>query len=237
MRTVLLVVGLAAAAALAVPAVAQTETDQTPQVHAQQYVKLLVGFMSNPDPRLRFSVREALRIMGPLAVPVINEAKAKETNPHVKAFMERTVRILKTRAPGVRRPRGRDRRGRGPFGRRLQEIDIDRVAMEANLTWEQMDKVLPILKRVRREVADLWQEFREAGGMRDPEAWQDLREELQAIAKEAEPKLREILNEKQLAAVRRLLNPMPRMRGRMFGGRPFHRPGERGGRPPFHSQA
>ena len=194
---ILAVVALLAAAA-ALPAqdpAAPAAPAKAPQANAnaQNYVKTMVGFMSSPDPRLRYSVREALVVMGPQGISAVNGAKATEKNPNVKAFMTRTVAFIKNRQS--RQRGGQMQRG----GRdRQRTIDIDRIAMDANLTWEQMDKVLPILKKGQADMRSLMTEFREAGGnFRDQEAMKDLREEMSTIAKEAEPKLKEFLNETQ----------------------------------------
>ena len=209
-----------------------------PAPNAQAYVKSLVKYMSNPDPRLRFSVREALRIMGTLAVSAINEAKATEKDAHVKAFMDRTVKLIKN----SRRNQAQQQQGRRDFRNmrgRNREIDIDRIAMEVNLTWEQMDKTLPILKKASKDATDLFAEFREAGGnFRDREARADLQEELKTITGEAKPKLKKFLSETQIKRMERYLNPMGRMfnrgargGGRRGGGGEGQRPGGEGQRP------
>jgi len=193
--------------------------------NAQAYVKALVKYMSNPDPRLRFSVREGLRIMGTMAVSAINEAKAAEKDAHVKAFMDRTVKLIKN----SRRNQAQQQQGRRDFRNmrgRNREIDIDRIAMEANLNWEQMAKTLPILQKASKDARDLLAEFREAGGnFRDREARADLQEELKTITGEAKPKLKKFLSETQIKRMERYLNPM----GRMFGGRGGRAGGRRGG--------
>jgi hypothetical protein len=228
--TVLLLLAVGLAAGLVGAASAQQAAGASdPALNAQAYTKGLIKYMSSPDPRLRFSVREALRIMGPQAVSAINEAMATESDKHVKAFMARTVEVIKnanrdrTRAGQPGQPGQPGERGRTPFGGRNQDVDIDRVAMEVNLTWEQMDEVLPVLKKARKDAADLMAEFREAGGnFRDREAMRALQEEMSAIAKEAEPKLKKTLSEAQIQQLRRYLNPMGQrmmgMRGGRFGG-------------------
>jgi len=221
-----LVAGIFTGLALSTPA--QDEAAKpAPAVNAQKYVTTLIKFMSSPDPRLRFSVREGLRVMGPTAVSAINGAKATEKDKHVKAFMVRTVNLIKQ---SQRSNRNQGRMARGNFGnrgRQGREIDIDRLAMDANLTWEQMDKVLPILKKARKDASDLMAEFREAGGsFRDREALADLREEMKTITEEAKPKLKALsLNDKQIKAMERQLNPMARMFDRRRGGQ---RGGQRG---------
>lgn len=200
-------------------------------VTAQAYVKSMVSYMGNPDPRLRYSVREALRVMGPQAISAINEAMATETNKHVKAFMARTVEVIKSTTrerAQADQPDQPGARGPGAFAARALEVDIDRVAMEANLTWEQMDEVLPILKKARKDMTDLMAEFRNSGGnFRDQDAMRDLREEMNAIVKDAETKAKKMLSEAQIQQIRRYLNPMgPRMDGGRFGGEG----GRRGGR-------
>ena len=214
----MLVAGLStmASAQQAPEAAAKPQTD----ANARTYVKNMVGFMKSPDPRLRFSVREALRVMGPLAISGINEAKATETNKHVQAFMTRTVTFLKNASRNNNNRR---------FNRGQRDVDIDRLAMDANLTWEQMEKALPILQKIRKDARDLFTEFREAGGnFRDQESMKDLQEELKAMASQTEPKLKEFLSESQVKQMRRYLNPMGQMMQRRPGGRTG---GERGQRP------
>jgi len=204
--------------------------DQSGIVNAQVYVKTLVNYMGAPDPRLRFSVREALRVMGPQAISAINEAKGGEKDKHVVAFMNRTVKLIKA-ARSAQSDRGNQRGMRGMRGGRGdRDIDIDRIAMEANLTWEQMDKTLPLLEKARKDRSALMQEFRDAGGnFRDPEARADLQEEMKTISEEAKSKASKFLSATQVKQLERHLNPFSRM-GRMgMGGRRGGRGGERGG--------
>jgi len=204
-------------------------TQKASVLNAQVYVKMLVSRVGNPDPRLRFSIREGLRVMGAQAVSVLAEARIQEKNNHVKAFMDRTIQLIKSRD---RVAQGNQRNTRGFMGRFFssrQPVDIDRIAMEANLTWEQMDKVLPILKKARKESNDLLAVFRESGDFRDREAMRDLTEELKNIASRAAPKLREFLKPDQIRKVRPHLDPIGEMLKRIrrhFGGRGR---GERGG--------
>lgn len=203
---------------------------------AVEYLQTLVKFMGDDDPRLRLSVREALVVMGTQAVGAINTAKTAAPNDHVRKFMDRTVKRIKDRAATTRnQSNGRNdrggRRGGGRGGRNMfgaNTVDIDRLAADANLNWEQMNKVEPVIKKVRKDMGDLWQEFRESGAMRDREAWQDLREEMEAISKDAEPALKEFLDTKQMKQVKRYLTGGNRMMGRRGGG--GRERGGRGGR-------
>jgi hypothetical protein len=171
--------------------------------------------------------------MGPQAISAINEAKGGEKNKHVVAFMNRTVKLIKS-ARTAQRDRGGQQGRRGMRGQRGgRDIDIDRIAMDANLNWEQIEKTLPLLEKARKDRSALMQEFRDAGGnFRDPEARADLTEEMKTIAEEAKSKAKGFLSPAQVKQLDRYLNPMSRM-GRMgMGGRGGRggRGGERGGR-------
>ena len=209
-------------------------------VNAATYIDLLVAQVGNDDPRVRYSVREALRVMGTQAVSALQKAKATHQSEHVKAFISRSVAFIKSRVGRDRqreearqqRERG-ERRQPGQRNRRddRNQVDIDRIAMEATLNWEQIAKLQPIVKKVRKDMTDLMAEFRESGAMRDRDAWNDLREEMKAITTESEPALKEFLDAKQIKRVKRYLDQgtggrgMRGMRGR--GGRGGR--GERGG--------
>lgn len=213
---------LVAAIALVAPAVSGQEPGDRPAppaVNAQVYVKFLVKHCSSDDPRLRYSVREGLRTLGQQSVSALNEAKRNEKNRHVRAFIDRTLERIKE----VVRPtpgQGGRRDWMNFMTRRFTSVDIDRIAMDVNLTWEQIEKVEPILKKAGKDMADLWKVFTEAGGFREREAWGDLREELKILGDSAKSKLREHLKPQQVARLERYLNP--------FGG--FGRMGGRGGR-------
>ena len=163
--------------------------------NAQAWLRILVMQMSNPDPRIRLSVREALHVMGPRSLDAVNEGKAKQKNPHVKAFMTRTLTYLKIKRGGKQ-------------GKRTPFWDIDHVAAVANLKWEQIDKTLPVLVAAHKQNRELTTAFKEAGGdFRDPEAMQDLGEEIKAGAAEAEEKLKKFLQPKQVELLRRYFDP------------------------------
>jgi len=222
MHRVAIWIPLVAAIVLVAPAASGQEPgDQpaAPAVNAQVYVKFLVKHCSNDDPRLRFSVREGLRALGQQSVNALNEAKRNEKNKHVRAFIDRTLASIKE----VVRPQtgqGGRRDWMSFMTRRFTSVDIDRIAMDVNLTWEQIEKVEPILKKAGKDAAELWKVFSEAGSVRDPEAWRDFREELKTYGDSVKSKLREHLKPQQVARLERYLNPfggMNRMRGR--GGR------------------
>jgi len=221
-------VAMVFAMAVAGPATGQEQADKpaAPDINAQVYIKFLVKHCSSDDPRLRFSVREGLQSMGTQAVSALNEAKQNEKNKHVRAFIERTLKRIKD-VVDLRRmfePGGQNRQGRQGWmnfmTRGFTNIDIDRIAMDVNLTWEQIEQVEPVLAQGGKQKAELWKVFNEAGGMRDREAWADLREELKTVDDSIKSKLREHLKPQQVARIERYLNP--------FGG--FGRMGGRGGR-------
>jgi len=202
--------------------------DQPGLKNAQVYVKTLVNYMGSTDARLRFSVREALRVMGPQAISAINEAKTGEKDKHVVAFMNRTVKLIKSSRTAERDRGQRGMRGmRGPGNR---DVDIDRVAMELNLNWEQIDQTLPLLEKARKDRSALFQEFRDAGGnFRDREAMADLQEEMKTITEEAKSKASKFLSAAQVKQLERFLGGGQRMRGMGPRGQRGGRGGERGG--------
>lgn len=212
---------LVAVAGAALPA-QETASDQAKTINAQQYVKYLVAQINSPDAKLRYSIREALRGMGAQAVVVLQNAKKIEKDPHIKAFIDRTIARIKLQS--LARPTGNDRAAMSKYMRqRFGTVDIDRLAMDAKLTLEQIAKVEPILKRARKEAGDLIEVFSEAGGWRDREAWSDLNEEMKAITDRVKPELRGSLNASQVERVAREVNPFGRWMNR-GGGR------DRGGR-------
>jgi hypothetical protein len=192
-------------------------------INAQLYVKYLVSQINTPDAQLRYSIREALRTMGGQAVVALQNAKQAEKNPHIKAFIDRTIARIKLQ--DLPRPSGNDQAARRNWMRqRFGTMDIDRLAMDAKLTLEQIAKVEPILTKARKEASDLMEVFAEAGGWRDREAWADMNEEMKAITEKVKPQLRETLNASQVERVAREVNPMAR-----FMNRGRDRRGNRGG--------
>lgn len=179
------------------PAV-QPNAQPAPPQNAQQFLNNLVGQVGNKDPRIRFAVREGLVAMGAQATPVLTAAKATHADPHVKAFIDRTLKRVKAMAK---------RKGRSAmFFSMNRGRDIDRIAMELNLGWEQMAKLGPVFKKFDRDAKDLYAAMREEGGFRDSEAWKDLREEMKLMREEAEPKLSEFLDEKQTKGAMRYMS-------------------------------
>jgi hypothetical protein len=208
---------------------------QAPAVgNAQAYVKMMVTHASSPDPKLRFSVREGLRIMGPQAISALEEAKKTITSKHVKAFIDRTVKRIRdgiqAEQAAAQAAQNAQQGRRMPFGRGGREIDIDRIAMDLNLTWEQMEKVEPVLVKARKEMDELMKVFQESGGFRDREAFADLQAEMKTISDAAKPELLKALSAAQVARLERQLNPFGRM-GRM-GDRRGGQRGQGGGRRP-----
>lgn len=207
-----LVVGPVAAqqpqpASPAVPAVqpAAPRVAPVPAQNAQQFVINLVGQVGNKDPRIRFAVREGLVAMGSQATPVLLAAKPNHTDAHVLAFIDRTLKRLKSTA--------KRKGGRNMFFMANRGRDIDRIAMELNLSWEQMAKLGPVFKKYDRDSKELMAAMREEGGFSDREGWKDLAEEMKLMREETEPKFSEFLDEKQTKGAMRYL-------GRA-GGMPF----------------
>lgn len=168
---------------------------------AVTFLGALCERMASGDARIRFAAREALVVMGTRAASVLNERKPAEKDPHVKAFIDRTLKRIKSM-------RGKNGKGMRFFGGR----DIDRIAMSTNLTLEQVSKLEPVLAKHDKDVKSLWAEFKESGGFRDPEAYKDVMEEIKLLAQEAEPNLK-FLDDKQRKYVRRVME-----RSSPFGG-------------------
>lgn len=225
-----MVVGLAAilGALLGAAVLAQVEPVAPPpaappapavgEANAQQFIQMMVGQVANKDPRIRFAVREALMAMGSQAVPALKEASQLQVDPHVKAFIARTldrIQQMAKRATG----RGAEFLAALPMGGR----DIDRIAMELSLTFEQMAKLEPVFKNFDKQVRELFAEMKEAGGFADREAWKDLADERKLMEEETRPKLEEFLDEKQTEGAMRYLRGAGG-----FGGIPFMLGGEGG---------
>ncbi len=172
-----------------------------PALESTGFIQSLCKKMESPNARLRFAVREALVIMGKQTLPVLNAAKAESKNVHLNAFITRTIARVKS----MKTTRGRTYST-------LRSRDIDRLAMNANLTLEQITQILPILAKYDKNRKELYAEFREAGGYQDKEAYKDLQEELKLMVEEAVPDLKKYLNEKQVKTV------TSQIRGGGFGG-------------------
>ena len=184
-----------------------------PQQNAQQFIQSLVGQVGNQDPRVRFAVREGIVAMGAQSVPLLKAVKETQTSAHVKAFIDRTLKRIQSMAK-------REKKGFGSMvfslGGGNGNRDIDRIAMELNLTWEQMDKLPAVFKKYDRDVKELMAAMREEGGFADSEAWKDLREEMKLMQEGARPALQEFLNESQSERAMRYLR-----RSSPLGGIPF----------------
>lgn len=216
---------IALAAALVVMVVAALPAQQgapdqakAKPINAQLYVKYLVSQINTPDAKLRYSIREALRGMGGQAVVVLQNAKKVEKDPHIRAFIDRTIARIKLQ--NLTRPTGNDQAAMRNFMRqRFGTVDIDRLAMDAKLTLEQIAKVEPILKKARKEAADLIEVFSEAGGWRDREAWADMNAEMKVLTEQVKPELRGSLNAAQVERIAREVNPFAGWMNRGRGGR------------------
>lgn len=159
---------------------------------AVDFLTALCKRVGSNDPRIRFAAREALVVMGTRGAAALKAHKASERDPHVKAFIDRTLKRIS---------RMRGKKGARYFGGR----DIDRIAMSSNLTLEQIGQLLPVLAKHDKDVKSLWAEFKESGGFRDPEAYKDVMEEIKLLAKEAEPALAKFLDDKQRQKLRKVM--------------------------------
>jgi len=155
------------------------------------FVQTLAQNMGSKNARLRFAVREALVVMGRLAIAGLNQHKASIADEHVKAFIDRTIARIKSVKSNRLGYTYVTMRGR----------DLDRLAMQCNLTLEQISQIQPILAKHDKNCKELRDEFNEAGAYKDKEAWKDLRDEMNLLAEEAEPQLRKYLNPEQAKAV------------------------------------
>lgn len=186
---------------LASTMIAQTPAADPPNdprtAPAQTFLRDLVRYMANADPRVRYGVREGLKAMGTQAVAAINEAKAQEQDPHVRAFMNRTVTLIK-----ITDAKAKGRKVTGRFN------DIDYVAMAVNLQWEQMDRTLALLVRATKERSELWAAFKEAGGNhRNREEAAALNEEIATIAGKTDAEFEKFLSPEQMKRMRRFYAP------------------------------
>jgi hypothetical protein len=121
----------------------------------------------------------------------------------VKAFIDRTLKRIKTAAKAAKRGGGNQFFSlmSGATGGR----DIDRIAMELNLKWEQMDQMLPIFTKYDANAKALMKEMQESGGFGDKEAWKDLQEEMKLMRQDAEPEFAKFLDESQAKRALRYL--------------------------------
>jgi hypothetical protein len=188
------------------------------EANAQQFVQMMVQQVPNQDPRIRFAVREALVAMGPQAIPALKEAKEAQPDPHVKAFVGRTLDRIQQMAKRTTKGAMIFPGFPGMGGR-----DIDRIAMELNLTFEQMAKLEPVFKTFDKQVKDLYAEMKETGAFGDKEAWKDLADERKLMEEETRPKLSAFLDEKQTDGAMRYLRGAG-----AFGGLPFMIGGDSG---------
>lgn len=205
----------------------EADTPSTEDREAQvAHLQMLVANVGHDDPRVRYAIRQALLPLGSSAIAALNGAKARFTDKHVRAFVARTVKAIKARRSrdnGRRGNRstfggGRDRRGGGGRFGGSTDVDIDKVAMDANLTWDQMDKVLPIIREVRKDSRQLWTDLMEAEGwnaFRDETVRKDLDAAMLDLSKTGATKLAKVLKPEQLEPAKRHLNPMADMMRRM----------------------
>lgn len=196
------------------------------------YIERLVEQARHDDPRVRYSVREALRVMGPPAIRALIRARRDERDPHVRAFFARAADYIKRRPIRF----DRDERPRQASAQEHVAIDIDRIAVEARLRWPQIARLEPLLERARKEIVELLEDHRQSGARRDRRAREALRGELRAIAKEIEPKLARFLDSRQIKRIKRSLDQvsdrrdLPGPRGRHGRGEGGRGRGGRGGR-------
>lgn len=199
--------------------------------NGQAFVKLLTENLFSKDPKIRYSLSKALETMGNQAIPHLNRLKSSSKNQHHRAFL---TRIIKRIRPDKKvSAEETDRRRFSSMMGWASGLDIDRIAMEVGLDFEQMAKVEPIMARTQKNVTDLWEEFRKADAWRDREAWSVLREEQSATVDEAMAELRKHVGGKQALKLKkvvdRFVNPMGNWgRGGRGGGRGDRR--GRGGR-------
>jgi hypothetical protein len=178
------------------------------------FVQMLAQNMGSKNARLRFAVREALVVIGRQALAGLNQKKADTKNEHVKAFIDRTIariKSLKTNKLGYTYP---TKRGR----------DLDRLAMQCNLTLEQVAKIEPALAKFDKNRKELWDEFRESGAYGDPEARKDLDEEMNLLVEETGSALRKYLDPGQVKTLTQKLKP-PKFGGMAGGVRVIGGPG------------
>lgn len=192
---------------------AEPVVEVDPNAHA--FIQSLVKNVDNKNPRIRYAMREALVAMGHQSTLGLKEAREAQANAHVKAFIDRTLKRIKRAAKQAKR--------RGPNGARIFSMlsssahgtrDIDKIAMELNLTWDQMDKMGPVFKRYDANRKALMKEMKDAGGFSDPEAWKDLNEEMKLMREDCEPEFAKFLDKKQAKKALRYLG------GGGFGGLP-----------------
>jgi hypothetical protein len=191
---------------LTVCAGAQSEPAAPGIESARPFIEQMCGHLSSTNPRVRYTTREALRNFGGQAVPLITAARENAKDPQVRAFIDRV--LVRVRTAGWRASRKTDPRARQRLAKAMRSrlpYDIDRIAMDIGLTFEQIGKLDPILRRHFKEVNALWQELRDAGATRDKEAYQDLNREITRMVKSAEPGLRAFLDAKQTEYVKRLM--------------------------------
>ncbi len=186
--------------------------DPVPDANAQTFIMSLMKNVGNQDPRIRFAFREAIVAMGAQAKIALKEAQAAQENVHVKAFIGRTLKRIKKFNKTSKKGRGRVF---SMFSRNSGR-DIDKIAMELNLTFEQMDKLAPVFKSYDKTSKDLMAEMKESGGFSEPGAWKDMQEELKLVAEDVRPELDKFLNEKQAKRAMRYLR-----RASPFGGVPM----------------
>ena len=201
-----IVLGCIVVLGLAAGTDAQAEPAKPKIESARPYIEQQCTHLSSTNPRVRYTAREALRNFGGQAVPLIKAAKDRTEDPNVKAFIDRV--LVRVRTAGWLASQKKDPRARTSLRavtRNRVPYDIDRIAMDINLTFEQIAKLDPILRGHFKELSALWQELRDAGATRDKEAYRELNHEVTLLVKAAEPTLRVFLNVKQTEYVKRLM--------------------------------
>jgi len=183
-------------------AIALFSGDSTCQGDPRAGIKSLVGDLckklSHPNPRIRLAVREALRMVGRDATEAIEQELARAQDPHVKAFIRRVLRLVKEGVDPRRRLGFKELRDRD-----VTFDDIDWLAMELGLTFEQMARLEPILKNHVKELIELYKELRMEEF--DLKVFREFIEENEQMVKDLEPDLKAVLNRRQASYVKRLV--------------------------------
>lgn len=213
---------LAAASAVVAQDDAGAPSADAPKIASPApFIDSLCTHLSSTNPRVRYTAREGLVNFGAQGMLALRKAREGATDPHVQAFIDRVIARVKLRTlrpagrSALSKPRSEEARAaREAFAaaiRNRPKFDVDRIAMDITLTFEQIAKLEPILTRHFGEVDAMWREVKELGATRDKEAYKALNEEIGLLVEKAEPKLRAFLDEKQTKYVLRLMK-------RRYGG-------------------
>ncbi len=201
--------------------IAQEGADAPEIASPAPFIDSLCTHLSSTNPRVRYTAREGLVNFGAQGMLALRKAREGATDPHVQAFIDRVIARVKLRTlrpagrSALSKPRSEEARAaREAFAAAIRsrpKFDIDRIAMDVTLTFDQIAKLEPILTRHFSEVDSMWREMKELGATRDKEAYKALNEEIGLLVEKAEPKLSAFLDEKQTKYVLRLMK-------RRYGG-------------------